>query len=250
MATVGQNVTEKMYTVKAWLYPNNLKDVKGKYVARAKAEAPLGIEGVSGDAISRGDVTGNYDDMLRYVHGFMDQAVHQLLDGFSVNFGYFSIHPGISGTFSSANEPFNREKHRFHLSFRTRDRLRRLMDDTVAVDIQGIAAVQAFIEQIFDVYTRLIDEFLTRGHDIHIAGSNIKIAGTGTNLGVFFINAPGDRFKATEININTPGLLSIRVPDNLPAGLYTIEIVTRYSRSGRLLNNDRTVAYPIQFKVQ
>ncbi|OAV66290.1 hypothetical protein Barb6XT_02018 [Bacteroidales bacterium Barb6XT] len=66
MATVGQKVKETMHTIKAWLYPNNLKDVKGKFVAKAIVEAPLTMEGVSADAISRGNVTGNYDDMLCY----------------------------------------------------------------------------------------------------------------------------------------------------------------------------------------
>ncbi|OAV66052.1 hypothetical protein Barb6_02689 [Bacteroidales bacterium Barb6] len=167
-------------------------------MARAKAEAPLSIEEVSADSISRGDVTGNYDDMLRYVHGFLDQAVHQLLDGFSINFGYFSIHPSISGTYDSVNELFDKEKHQFRLSFRTRDRLRKLIDETVAVAIQGIADVEG-----------------------------------------------------TEININTPGMLSVRVPDNLAPGPYTIEIVTQYSAgSAKLLKEARVISYPVQFRVK
>ncbi|OAV66410.1 hypothetical protein Barb6XT_01952 [Bacteroidales bacterium Barb6XT] len=251
MATIGQKVTETMHTIKAWLYPNHLKDVKGKFVAKAEAEALLGIEEVSADSISRGDVTGNYNDMLRYVNGFMDQAIHQLLDGFSINFGYFSIHPSISGTYDSVNEPFDKEKHQFRLSFRTRDRLRKLIDETVAVSIQGIANVQGFVDQIFDVVTKLIDEILTPGHDIHVTGSKIKIAGTGADIGFFFINTLGDRFKAAEININTPGMLSIRVPDNLAPGLYTIEIVTQYvAGSAKLLKEARVISYPVQLRVK
>ncbi|OAV68023.1 hypothetical protein Barb4_02244 [Bacteroidales bacterium Barb4] len=251
MATIAQKVTEKMHTTKAWLYPNNLKEVKGKFVARARAEAPLSIEEVSADSISRGDVTGNYDDMLRYVHGFLDQAIHQLLDGFSINFGYFSIHPSISGTYDSVNEPFNKEKHQFRLSFRTRDKLRKLIDETVAVAIQGIADVEGFVDQIFDIATKLVDEILTPGHDIHVTGSKIKIVGTDPNVGFYFINILGDRIKATEININTPGMLSVRVPDNLASGLYTIEIVTQFSAgSAKLLKEARAISYSIQLRVQ
>ncbi|OAV66291.1 hypothetical protein Barb6XT_02019 [Bacteroidales bacterium Barb6XT] len=152
-------------------------------------------------------------------------------------------------TCDSVNETFDKDKHQFHLSFRVRNKLCQLIDEIVVVAIQGIAEVQGYIKQILDVATKLIGEILTPGHDIHISGSKIKLAGAG--IGIFFINVLGDRFKAVEINIYTPGLLNVSVPDNLAVGLYIIEIVTKYTAgTAKLLKEARVISYIVQLRVK
>jgi hypothetical protein len=39
-----------LHTIKAWLYPNYLKHVEGRYLARAKAETPLPVENICASA--------------------------------------------------------------------------------------------------------------------------------------------------------------------------------------------------------
>ncbi|OAV73306.1 hypothetical protein Barb6_00350 [Bacteroidales bacterium Barb6] len=49
---------------------------------------------------------------------------------------------------------------------------------------------------------------------------------------------------------SSPGKLSLRVPDNLAAGLYTIEIVTKYSAHGsKELKEARTIRFLTQLRV-
>ncbi|OAV69245.1 hypothetical protein Barb6XT_00586 [Bacteroidales bacterium Barb6XT] len=241
---------ELAFTLKVWLYDNNFTDVDGKFFARAQTENTAGVDDVVESGAARGEIVGNVEEAKQHVHGFLNEAIRILLGGYSVHLDYFRLAASVTGSFDSATEPFDRKKHAIRINFYILDALRQIIEEQAKVDVQGIAAVQGIIDHVLDIASDLTDEILTPGHQVHIYGSKIKVFGTGADIGVFFINVTGDRFKATEISDNTAGKLSLRVPDNLAAGLYTIEIVTKYSQSGaKPLKNARTISFLTQLRV-
>jgi len=64
---------------------------EGQYIARTDNEATLSIPDICTTSINRGGFTDNYDEYVEHVTQFMEEAVYQLLDGYAVNFGYFSL---------------------------------------------------------------------------------------------------------------------------------------------------------------
>ena len=80
--------------------------------------------------------------------------------------------------------------------------------------------------------------------DIRIDGDKIKIMPDDEDgLGVFFVNADGDVIPVTRrLTQNDPKRLIARVPD-LPAGQYTLRIVTRYTTATTLLKEPRIIEY-------
>ncbi|OAV68485.1 hypothetical protein Barb6XT_00977 [Bacteroidales bacterium Barb6XT] len=244
-------VKELAHTIKARLYDNNLREAKSKYVARPEIEGHIGIDEVIDSGIARGDIIGNSWDAKLHVRGFLRETVRLLLAGYSVNLFYFHLSPSITGTFDSPHEPFDKKKHGITIRFYIQGTLRRIIEEEARVVIQGLANTQGFIEKIYDISSGLFDEVLTPGHSIRIIGSRLKLLGDGTEeVGVFFLNALGQRFKTLEISTNKAGLLMVRVPDNLPAGFYTVGVVTQYLKGNKLLKKAHVISSPVRLEVK
>ncbi|OAV69662.1 hypothetical protein Barb6XT_00362 [Bacteroidales bacterium Barb6XT] len=241
---------ELAYTLKVLLYDNNFKDVDGRYFAHPQTENSAGIDDIVESGAACGEIIGNVDEAKQYVRGFLNETVRIILGGYSANLHFFRLAASVTGAFDSVNEPFDKKKHAIKVNFYILDALRKIIEEEAKVVVQGIADVQGLIEHILDIANKLTDEILTPGHEAHLFGSKLKVVGTTPDIGVFFINVLGDRFKAVEISINTAGMISLRIPDNLAPGLYTIEIVTRYSSSGSILKNARVISSSIQLRVK
>ena len=87
------NVTEVLHRIRVKLYHNYLPNIEGAYIARTDSEASLTVEQVCAALKNRGGFSGDYEDLVENVKQFFDEAAYQLCDGFSVNTGYYSVHP-------------------------------------------------------------------------------------------------------------------------------------------------------------
>jgi hypothetical protein len=240
MAVIN-NVTEVLHRIRARLYPNYLHGIDGAYIARTDDEASLSIDQVCAALKNRGGFTGNYQDLVEYVHQFFDEAAYQLCDGFSVNTGYFSLHPRIGGTWQSELEHYDPAKHPIRFSFRALKPLRDLASH-IEVLIEGVVETAGFIAEITDVTTEALNETLTPGGMFAIDGHKIKIAGDLADCGVYFVNtaAPAQRVQVTgHLADNTASRIVGMIPA-LTAGQWHVEVVTQFSGSGTPLKTPRT----------
>ena len=229
------NVAEVLHRIRAKLYPNYLHNLEGAYIARTDDEAALSIEQVCAALKNRGGFTGNYQDLVENVRQFFDEAAYQLCDGFSVNTGYFSLHPRIGGTWESTLEPYSAAKHPVRFSFRALKPLRDLAGH-IEVLIEGVADTAGFIAEVTDVTTEAVNETLTPGGMFTLAGHKIKVAGESADCGVYFVNAaaPADRVKVSgHLADNTAGRIVGIIPV-LAAGQWRVEVVTQYTGSTHL----------------
>ncbi|GAB6392544.1 MAG: DUF4469 domain-containing protein [Treponematales bacterium] len=244
------DVNEVLHRIRAKLYPSYLSAAEG-WIARTQAEAPLSIEDVAASAKNRGGYTGSYEDLVEHVKVFLDEAVYNLADGFSIQMGgWFSIHPHISGLFAKPTDPPDPVKNRLGFSFRERAELRNLAGKT-AIEIEGVADTSGYIGRVIDIHTSSIDDVLSPGKVLSILGSKIKVQGDDPEVGVFFVSAAdGTRTKVTEaLSENGHSKVNAEIPAALPAGGYRVEIVTRYSGSGTPLKELRTVTYQLVLTV-
>ncbi|MDR2517300.1 MAG: DUF4469 domain-containing protein, partial [Spirochaetaceae bacterium] len=196
MAVIN-GISEVLHKIEAKLYPNYLGKGDGAYVARARAEAPLSIEGVCAAAKNRGGFTGQYEDPAEHAHVFINEIVYQLLDGFSVQLGAFcSLHTKISGTYHGANDHIGAEN--LHVAFRTLRRLKELLGKA-KIENEGLAGDGAFIDEIQDIQSEALNSALTPGGMVHVLGHKIKVEGDDPSVGVWFAaEAEGARVKISE----------------------------------------------------
>jgi hypothetical protein len=232
-----------LHTFKAWLYENYLKHVEGKYIARVKAEKPLSIENIAASATTRGGAKMSSDTMVESVKLFYAEAMYQLADGFSIDNGYYSIHPTIRGAFENVESPVDPEKNKVDFTFQKRKGMRDLLK-FITVKIQGVAQTDGFIGDIQDVTTQSIDDALTPGGVLIISGYKIKIAGPDEDNGIYFVETTsGSRTKVTSYLVeNRPSRVIIQTPA-LAEGVYHIEIRTQYVGSTTYLKAPRVVEY-------
>ncbi|MDR3115693.1 MAG: hypothetical protein LBU25_09265 [Treponema sp.] len=97
---------------------------QGAYVARRDNEASRSVEAVCAALKHRGGFAGNYEDLVEQVKPYFDEAAYRLCDGFTVNTGYFSIHPNAGGTFDKTAEGHDHRKHPVSFRFRPLPALR------------------------------------------------------------------------------------------------------------------------------
>jgi hypothetical protein len=243
MAVIN-NVTETLHRIRAKLYPNYLHGVNGAFIARTDDEASLSIDAVCAALKNRGGFTGNYQDLVEYVRQFFDEAAYQLCDGFSVNTGYFSLHPRIGGTWESAVEHYDPVKHPIRFSFRALKPLRDLASH-IEVLIEGVAETTGFIAEITDVTTEAVNETLTPGGMFALEGHKIKVAGEHADCGVYFVNAavPAQKVKAAGNLADNTATRIVGIIPPLAAGQWKIEVVTQFSSGSFTLKDPRTINY-------
>jgi hypothetical protein len=241
MAVIN-NVTETLHRIRAKLYPNHLPGAgEGQYIARTDDEASLSVEQVCAALKNRGGFTGNYQDLVEYVKQFFDEAAYQICDGYSVNTGYYSLHPRIGGFWKNAQEPFDPSKHKISITFRTLKGFRDIFPH-IDVFIEGVADTQSYIADIVDVTTEAVNEALTPAGMFSLTGHKIKISGDNADCGIYFVSMtnPAQRVKVTgHLAENSPAKVIGLVPA-LAGGQWQVEVVTQFTSGTSLLKEPRT----------
>lgn len=247
------NVSDVLHSLRVNLLPNYLKDkTGGDYIARTSSEATLSVEQVCATLIKRGGYSGRYEDLVTAVKGFMNEAAYQLCDGYTINTGYYSIIPGVGGTFTSAAEVNDRKKHPISFSFQARAALRRLAR-SITVKVDGVAENTAWIDSFVDINTNTVNETLTPGSAFIIRGHKIKVVGDDGEAGVYFesVTDDGRRVKATDSLIeNTASKIIGMVPTLVAPRNYRVVVVSRFTGGSNLLKKPRTITSPFTLSIE
>jgi hypothetical protein len=180
----------------------------------------------------------------------LKEAVYQLCDGFSINFGFFRLHPRIGGAFRDALESWDAKKHPVKFSFQVLKPLRDIIPH-IEVMIEGVHDGSGFLAEFTDVTTEAVNETATPGGMFVLAGHKIKMAGTHADCGVYFVDAanPAQREKVTgNLAENTAGKIIGKIPA-LAAGKWKIEVVTQYGGGSNLLKESRTIGFTHELTV-
>jgi hypothetical protein len=242
--SIINDVTEVLHRIRVKLYPNFLPKGEGTLIARTINEATLTVEDVCAARKNRGGFTGSYDDLVDHSKQFLDEAAYQLCDGFAVNTGYFSIHPNVGGTFEKVTEGHDTEKHPITFRFRTSAPLRALAK-RIVVEVEGLADVTGYIDELIDVSTEAVNETLTPGGQFGISGHKIKVVGDDPKVGVYFVSAD-DASLRVKVGGNLAENTAAKVIGVIPAltaGTWKVEIKTQYTVGGTFLKEPRSVEY-------
>jgi hypothetical protein len=97
-----------------------------------------------------------------------------------------------------------------------------------------------------DVESGLEGVGITPGGQVIADGGMMKVWPLGgPGLGIFFTGEDGTDWPVTrKLTENMPKRLVFTAPD-LTDGRYTLKVITRYTRGGKLLKVPRTIFYPV-----
>ena len=236
------NLNMIFHRIRAKLYPSYLSTVDGAYIARTDNEKTLTVKDVCTILKTRAGFTGKYEDLLECVRQYYDEVAYQLCDGYAITNGYYTIHPNIGGSFNSANEAHNHEKHPISVRFGARAKLRNLLKN-VAVDIEGIADGSGYIDMFTDFEDNSVNETLSPGNQFAIHGHKIKVVGDDPTVGVYIVPVedPAQAVKVERIAENGPTKITGIIPDTKHQ-YNRIEIRTQFAGSNSIkLKAPRTI---------
>ena len=237
----------KKFNWKVWLRINLLtQDVDNDYIAEVSTNKETKrIEDVADRIKDRGTELER-ETIISVLKQADDVKIEFLQGGNSIMDGITKITPRVSGSWIGSSAKFDPQVHKKKVDMELTSRARKKLDEEVGIEVLGVKNSGAYIGLVTDTSTRLTDDTITPNEDIRIEGDKIKIVPEeelGNELGVFFISEDGTEYPVTRIlTENNPKKLVARVPA-LPAGEYTLRIITRFSAPGTLLNNPRAIDY-------
>ncbi|WP_346984430.1 DNA-binding domain-containing protein [Chryseobacterium sp. POE27] len=230
-----------LHRIKAYLYDNVLtKDNPNDFTARTISERSLNVQQICQSAANRGGADISASAMEHATELFLKEMAYQLCDGYFINTGYFMASTTIRGVFDSPSETFNKDKHSIIFQFNQGEKLRAEIPN-IEVEILGVAEASAVILQVTDVKSGSVNDLLTPGRNLKIAGSKIKVTGNDPFIGVFFVNTASNvrtMVEESDMVTNNPSELIVVIPALL-AGTYQLEVVTQFADSS-ILKQPRT----------
>ena len=193
-------------------------------------------------AVSCAKAPTTVEAMEHNVGLFMKEMSYLMLDGYSVNTGYFTANVQIRGTFGNKDEKFDPNKHSILFRFNQGILLRKEIPN-VKVNVTGIADTGIDISHVVDSKTGSVNDLLTPGGTLKIRGGKLKIVGDNPLVGVFFENETANLTQVPEIDIivNNPAELIVQIPA-LTAGTYKLVIRNQFAM-GKLLKEPRATVF-------
>ncbi|MDR1645197.1 MAG: DUF4469 domain-containing protein [Tannerellaceae bacterium] len=243
----------KNYIWKIWLRLNPLnRSVENDYIADTSTFGRTAHNEEVARCIVKGRSEMRYETILSILNE-RDTVVRDiLLSGSSVQDGNVYLAPRITGTWTGLSQTYDPQLHKTTVDAYPTSSLRRALR-AVGVDILGRKNCGgALIGLVTDVRTGDTGGNVSAGGEIIIEGRKIMVVpAREEGLGVFF--APVDGGQAIPLDappaLNTPRRIICRIPAQVTAGAYMLQIVTRYSNSSVRLKYPRTLEYELPLTI-
>ena len=246
-----------LHKIRVNLYENYLTDNPNDYSAKVISERSLNVKEVCQTAVKRGGAASTAEAMEHNVGLFLKEMAYQLMDGYSVNAGYFTANTTVRGVFNSSDEHFDPKKHSILFRFNQGDLLRKQIPN-VSVQVMGVGDTNIQISHVIDAKTGSVNDLITPNGTLKIKGGKLKIVGENPQIGVYFEqvgDAEGDdvgesvKVAENDIVVNNPSELIVVIPP-LAKGRYKLVICNQYTGTNVPLKEPRKTMYEKTLTVQ
>jgi hypothetical protein len=237
-------MSDTHHIIKAMLYPNTMKNAKGKFLARTSKHTSYNIRGICESIREKSGIV-NTDTLEYHVKLFLDEMAELLETGNKINTGYFSAQANVKGSFDTMSDNFDEVRHRVEISFSS-GHLIRQRAARLKAEILRINPVSFSIDKITDAQTKLITDKLVWNRLLVIHGEKIKVAGNDPAVGVYFVNTENGSETHLPVPVlyeNSHATLKLFVPE-LASGTYHLKVTTQFTGNAVLLAQTRSFLYP------
>jgi hypothetical protein len=149
---------------------------------------------------------------------------------------YISTRFGISGVFRDDDDQFDPARHAVQVNVLLKDSITDVTEEIALRKVDG-RKIGPEIDTVYDWGSETNDDILTPGDVLEISGKHLKSHDNVDQEGVFFVNQSEDsEVEGEQIRTNEPKTLTLRIPEDLAAGTYRIE-VRNTSRNGNSLRS-------------
>ena len=234
--------------IKAWLKPNQLTPDPSDFSAVIESFGSITPKGIIAELVAEG-MELKPETVLDVVTRYNRKAIEMTLRGYNVNTGLVLMRPVIKGAFY--DKTWKPERNRLYVAVNQGADLRAAVAET-KVEIMGEHPDPISLFNATDLSTGSTDGTLTRGFNVELKGTYIKVAGTDAACGIYLRNTETDvetKLAPKYIAINDPSKIMIIVPPEMAAGVYELRITTQFSTGNKLLKQPRSITLPYTVEV-
>jgi hypothetical protein len=230
--------------LKAWLKKNHLTPDPNDFTASAVSSGSVGVKNIIDELVNEG-MELKRETVLDIITRFNRKAADLVLSGYNVNTGLVYMRSVIKGQFFG--KTWNPELNSVYVSITQGLDLRQAVADT-RVEILGEQADLIELLSITDSTTGKTDGTLTRGRNVELKGSLLKVVGDHPACGISFMNTATQAITMldkADIVLNEPSRLLIIIPATIEAGEYELTVSTQFAGGGNNLKQPRSVTLGI-----
>ena len=228
--------------VKVWLRKNGLTPDPNDMTASVSSTGSVSKEDII-DAIMADGTEWQRETITGVIDRYHRKIVQLLSESKDVNDGLVYLRLIVLGIFRG--KKYDPTANSVYVTA-TQGMMLRHMAADLDVEVLGEMPDRINIYQVINMNTRAADGTITRGRNVEIEGSYIKIAGDDPTVGVYLENVDtGDAYKFDDSLIvqNNPAKLMLLIPTNLELGMYRLKVITQYTTSHKLLKVPREAIY-------
>jgi hypothetical protein len=168
-------------------------------------------------------------------------ALESIAGGSSVKFWLAYFATEVKGVFIGDHAKWDPKQHALAVHIAPTSEVRNAVK-SATVNVRGMASSGTIINSLTDVATGAVNNVLTPGGGVNLAGSKIKIVGSDPSVGISLIRQDSGEaipIPAGSILINDPSKVTFILPPSLSSGDYKLQITTQFSTSATQLNEPR-----------
>jgi hypothetical protein len=228
---------------KIWLRLNFLtQDVENDYTGEVSTVGHTIHNEDIANRIVNGRTEMRYETILAILNERDGIVLESVLEGESVQDGVVHIAPSVTGLWTGSDRTVDPARQKPSVSISPTAELRDGLSK-VKMEILGVKDSGAYIGLVTDTATKAVDGHITPNGIVVITGDKLRIApADDPESGIFFVNENGEKTQVTQISQNDPKRLTALIPP-LPAGSYTLQVVTKFTSGNTLLKVARTIVY-------
>lgn len=234
-------------TVKVQTVVTSLKTVKGNLLPKPEKKGKYSFDRVVGITASRVSLVDK-SILEVLIRAFHEDVIELASAGFQIDAGLVQIRPAITGVVDTSGRTSLKNNKlkvvvvpgkQLRLSVsKTKLRMSRNQDSKRTI----YSAENAFDKN---------EPIVAQGH-VLLSGRNFKIVGDFPECGVWLENvatAEKTIVQPVSMGYNMPKSLVFKLPDNLLAGEYFVQVVTCYSGTKRLLKKPVIISGSLKMQV-
>ena len=238
------------HEIRVNLYENYLTENPNDLTAKVISSKTVNIPEICRSAVNRAKAPTTVEAMEHNVVMFFKEMGFLMMDGYSVNTGYFTASATVRGVFANRNEAFNPQKHSILFRFNQGDILRKEIPN-IKVQVMGLGETGIIISHVVDSKTGSVNDLLTPNGTLKIKGGKLKLVGDNPQVGVSFTGEAGNEYRVEECDVivNNPSELIVQIPA-LAAGKYQMTVCTQFCGKSTPLKEPRVAVYEKILTVQ
>jgi hypothetical protein len=235
--------------LKAWLKKNELTPDPNDMTAVVSSMGKINKSGLI-DAIIEDGIELKRETIEDIVTRYNRKAAWFVVRGWNVDTGLVYLRAIVTGIFRGRK--FDPARNSVYVSATQGMEIRKELSNT-EVELLGEMPDAMQIYQVINLQTKAADGTLTRGRNVEVEGSYIKVTGDDPSVGVYLESVDGSvdprKLDADLIVVNNPSRMLLLIPAELQPGMYRLKVVTQFTGGSKQLNTPRQAVFEQELTV-